>query len=486
LANLSETGEKYWADPEFINEDVSLYLDPDKTATSEPKSPDYAEKTGHVTWKRPQDIYTVGEPKMCVNGVEPADVEQGALGDCWLLSSFMLLASQPQLLQNLIVYDGIDKGFAVFQFFKNGKWQQIIVDTLIPYSETQKSIAYARSHNPQEFWLPLLEKAYAKLQGSYESINGGSMAVGLVDVSGGVSEKFVLTDPDMQGPLANGQFFRQLLKYNSQGYLIGCANSQKDDHGNTHDGNGPQGILFNHAYGLERIEDFKDINLQILRIRNPWGHGEWEGRFKDEDEAWDEFKNLRDRLNYTFKNDGNWWMMWEDWKAHFNRVYVCKLFPQSWSQFSVPGKWEGNTAGGPYPVQPDRDEEVKSSHAKIDSNDRWFNNPQYRFTVTKKTQVIISLMQEDFNTSKKEYIPVNFTVVRVKSRRDRLYDLDQDDIVCNAAEGGQRFSQREITKTLTLEPTYNKKNVHYIIIPNTENEGKNPERPFFLRIFSSE
>ena len=145
---------------------------------------------------------------MCVNGVEPADVEQGVLGDCWLLSSFMLLANQPQLLQNLIVCDGIDKGFAVFQFFKNGKWQQIIVDTLIPYSETLKSIVYARSHNPQEFWLPLLEKAYAKLQGSYESINGGSMAVGLVDVSGGVSEKFDLTAPEMQGPLANGQFFR--------------------------------------------------------------------------------------------------------------------------------------------------------------------------------------------------------------------------------------------------------------------------------------
>jgi calpain len=72
----------------------------------------------------------------------------------------------------------------------------------------------------------------------------------------------------------------------------------------------------------------------------------------------------------------------------------------------------------------------------MDTNDRWFNNPQYRLTVTKKTQVIISLMQEDFNTSKKEYIPVNFTVVRVKSRRDRLYELDQDDVVCNAAEGG--------------------------------------------------
>jgi len=33
-----------------------------------------------------------------VDGIEPADVKQGILGDCWLLSSFMLLAQQPQLL----------------------------------------------------------------------------------------------------------------------------------------------------------------------------------------------------------------------------------------------------------------------------------------------------------------------------------------------------------------------------------------------------
>jgi hypothetical protein len=65
------------------------------------------------------------------------------------------------------------------------------------------------------------------------------MAVGLVDVSGGVSEKYDLTTPEMQGPLASGQFFRELLKYNSQGYLIGCANSQKDENGASHDGNGP-------------------------------------------------------------------------------------------------------------------------------------------------------------------------------------------------------------------------------------------------------
>ena len=34
--------------------------------------------------------------------------------------------------------------------------------------------------------MPLIEKAYAKLHGCFEVINGGSMAVGMVDVSGGV------------------------------------------------------------------------------------------------------------------------------------------------------------------------------------------------------------------------------------------------------------------------------------------------------------
>ena len=80
-------------------------------------------------------------------------------------------------------------------------------------------------------------------------------------------------------------------------------------------------------------------------------------------------------------------------------------------------------------MQADRDEENKDGHIKLDTNDRWFNNPQFRVTVTKKTQLIISLMQEDETISKRPYIPVNFMVVRVKSKRDRLWEVDKDDIV---------------------------------------------------------
>ena len=96
-------------------------------------------------------------------------------------------------------------------------------------------------------------------------------------------------------------------------------------------------------------------------------------------------------------------MTFEHWKEHFNRLYVCKIFPETWSQYSVAGEWKGNTNGGPYPPEQFTDikkEETKKDTKKetgmnvhaIDTNDKWFNNPQYRLTVKKKTTVIISLM----------------------------------------------------------------------------------------------
>lgn len=76
-----------------------------------------------------------------------------------------------------------------------------------------------------------MEKAYAKLHGSYEHLNGGSMAQGLVDLTGGVSEKYNLTTPDMQEKLASGQFWKDMKKWASLGYLIGCSKVVKDSDG---------------------------------------------------------------------------------------------------------------------------------------------------------------------------------------------------------------------------------------------------------------
>ena len=56
-------------------------------------------------------------------------------------------------------------------------------------------------------------------------------------------------------------------------------------------------------------------------------------------------------------------------------------------------------------------------------------------------------MQEDSRISKRPIIPVNYLIVRVKSRRDRLWELPNDieDLILEAAPGGSSVELRELT-----------------------------------------
>lgn len=480
IIDLCESNSGMYGDTDFPINDSSLYKNP-----LEP--PDYADQCPMVQWMRPQEAVKEEEHVALIKGgATPGDVKQGILGDCWFLGALCVLATRPELLENLFYYNGIQHGFCVFRFFKNGEWQYVFVDTRIPFNKETKTPLYARCADSEEFWVPLIEKAYAKLHKSYEALHGGSMAQAMVDLTGGISEKLFLEAPEVRELFEDSdQLWKDLKKYKQQRFLLGCAKQTKNEDGNQDEDNIQSGIIPNHAFGIQDIRE--EDGLRLLRIRNPWGHSGWNQKFSDEDEAWDEYKGLRDRLmsglTEAERNSGGWWMAWEDFYDNFNKIYVCKIFPPTWQQYSITDCWEGNTAGGPYPPFIDRDEEPDQGHVVQDTNDKWFNNPQYRVSVKKKSQVYISLMQED----DKAYTAVNFLVVRTKSKVDRLWEIDKDDIVLEAATHGQVFAQREIQKTVVLTPTYNKKPCHYIIIPNTVGESKkDDERPFFLRLFSSE
>ena len=69
----------------------------------------------------------------------------------------------------------------------------------------------------------------------------------------------------------------------------------------------------------------------MMKLRNPWGTSGWSGRFSFDDETWDEYKGLKDELRYSQNSDeGCWWMTFEDFKEHLNKLYVCKIFPPTW------------------------------------------------------------------------------------------------------------------------------------------------------------
>lgn len=60
----------------------------------------------------------------------------------------------------------------------------------------------------------------------------------------------------------------------------------------------PCGLIYNHAYGLNDIIEFKDpfdkggkSIIKLLRIRNPWGNKEWNGAWSAKSKEETKYKN---------------------------------------------------------------------------------------------------------------------------------------------------------------------------------------------------
>ena len=51
-----------------------------------------------------------------------------------------------------------------------------------------------RNKDPNEFWMSLMEKAYAKIHGSYEALDAGFMNESLVDLTGAAPGSIKILD----------------------------------------------------------------------------------------------------------------------------------------------------------------------------------------------------------------------------------------------------------------------------------------------------
>jgi calpain-15 len=65
---------------------------------------------------------------------------------------------------------------------KNGEWQQVTVDDYFPCTESGVPVFTVTEGN--DLWIMILEKAFAKLAGSYLALRGGFAHEGLQDLTG--------------------------------------------------------------------------------------------------------------------------------------------------------------------------------------------------------------------------------------------------------------------------------------------------------------
>ena len=108
-------------------------------------------------------------------------------------------------------------GIFRFRFWRFGEWIEIVIDDRLPTRNGK--LIYLRSIEKHEFWGALLEKAYAKLHGSYKALEGGLTIEAAVDFTGGIPELIDLERTDY----SQERLFYIMSKADSRDAFMGCA-----------------------------------------------------------------------------------------------------------------------------------------------------------------------------------------------------------------------------------------------------------------------
>ena len=125
---------------------------------------DFSEKPEwrEFRWKRLSEIFGAGAKVF--DNIEPNDIMQGSLGDCYFLSSLSCLAEVPSRVADLFVTKTAQStGRYEVQFFKSGKPLTVVIDDYVPVNADGQPV-FSRAKG-DEMWVLLMEKAWAKVMG---------------------------------------------------------------------------------------------------------------------------------------------------------------------------------------------------------------------------------------------------------------------------------------------------------------------------------
>lgn len=224
------------------------------------------------------------------------------------------------------------------RFFKRGFPVEVVVDDAFPCVVAKAppnapATAAATGAQPAavlrpvfsisktgELWPLVLEKAYAKLHGSYQRIEAGAMSEALEDLTGAPTQLLKLSAqklPIEEKEQTCEELWARMRDAQARGFVI-CAGTSRD---------AAKGLVPDHAYGVLGVQEHelaKDKWLRLVKMRNPWGNGEWKGDWSDASDQWT--PDLREAFGCrTAEDDGIFFMAIDDFQKHIDRVAILLL-----------------------------------------------------------------------------------------------------------------------------------------------------------------
>ena len=205
--------------------------------------------------------------------VDPNDVKQGQLGDCYLLAAMAAIArANPDAIRKLVRGPNPDGTYDVTIYsdtggvFKTEYTPKVVKVTPTFPSYDTGAPAYAErgdfdtAGGGPELWVMLIEKAYATVEGGYKDIVGGYGGPAMTRLTGVESKVF---RPDSYKDF---QVVATIKTYLSAHWAVTASadwyvrNAYKEEARK-------KGIVLEHEYAVVAVDEAK----KTIDLQNPWG-----------------------------------------------------------------------------------------------------------------------------------------------------------------------------------------------------------------------
>lgn len=303
-----------------------------------------------------------------IGDVDPSDIHQGAVGDCWLLSGISSLAEFDGAVKKLFrktksleqrPMDKPNQYIVTLWDLETWKEVDIVIDERLCASPLMPNQLLASKPSVDgELWVCYLEKALAAHCGGWDKITGGQCTHAWALMTGCKYQYTIQYNRDSKtygcygrknpktgewmkhtnsphdsdpcvypmewpevGGGGKGEFdkenvFKRLCEWDKVNYIMSASRGsfQKKE----------EGMVDNHAYSvIECLSNVAGTKIDLIKVRNPWGKGEIEnGEFDDDGPGWDIYPEIKNLLKPVVADDGIFWVTKKEFFDLFDTIYV--------------------------------------------------------------------------------------------------------------------------------------------------------------------
>lgn len=278
-------------------------------------------KPGPFTWARASELPAFAG-RATAEARAPEILKPGALGPLLLGAAAVMRAIGQKPRELLVCYDQ-EAGVCGVRFFKDGEWMYEVVDDHLPIDVNGQVAGSLSSVNGQlQVWPALVEKAYAKVHGSYESLRQSDELDVLEDLLGAGTRRLRLEELPIWGEL-----WQHLRSQRRRGFAL-MAVRKREMAGELL----TSGLVSGFGYPVTRLE-MVDGEM-LCELQNPWHIGSWKGRWSPTSPEI-LARPGQAQLQPKSLSDGSFWMNIQDFAANFTEVFQNFLATARWQSSQV-------------------------------------------------------------------------------------------------------------------------------------------------------